>query len=296
MGAALGPILSLITPTFNRSAMLREALASVTSLGNMSIEHWVIDGKSTDDTLAWLPNAPGIRYLSEADCGLYDALNKGLDRASGEIIGFLNSDDLLVPSPLPAIIVAFADPEVQVVTGGVEVVRGTETLRSQQAETDLRLDLKNVLRGAPNINARFFRRSFVERVGGFDLAFPIAADREWLLRAVMLKPVQRVIPGLVYRYREHDTSLTFNASDSNAVRYRAEHAAIAEKHLANHELNAATRRFLQSFHRRETSTLAARELRLGNYAGVKEWMGRGCTQSALWPLTFARRCAGMWFD
>jgi hypothetical protein len=169
-------------------------------------------------------------------------------------------------------------------------------LRSYRRESDLRLDLQNVLRGSPNINARFFRRSFVERVGKFDLAFPIAADREWLLRAVMLEPVQAIIPNLVYRYREHDDSLTVNAADPNAVRYRTEHAALAEKHLADRALNAPTRRFLQSFYRRESTTLAARELRQGNYGSVKEWVRRGCRQSALWPLTFARRCAGMWFD
>jgi len=72
--------------------------------------------------------------------------------------------------------------------------------------------------------------------------------------------------------------------------------APAEKHLAGHALSPEQRRFLQSFHRRETATLAAQELRAGELRGFREWANRGLRQSGLWPLTFARRCVGMWFD
>lgn len=292
---------SLITPTFNRSAMLREAIASVVTPPGLSIEHWVIDGNSTDDTLTWLRDVRGIHGISEPDRGLYDALNKGLARAKGEIIGFLNSDDLLVADALPAIVEAFADPAVDVVTGQVEffhdATTGTrETLRAMDIESELQLDLRNVLRGSPNINARFFRRGFVERIGEFDLSYSIAADREWLLRAVLLNPAQRIVNRPVYRYREHGDSLTVHATNRNVMRYRSEHAALAEKHLAGQALSPEQRRFLQSFHRRETATLAAQELKAGELQRLREWASRGLHHSALWPLTFARRCVGMWFD
>lgn len=292
------PTVSLITPTFNRSAMLREAIASVEG---GSSEHWVIDGGSTDGTLAWLCETPGIQWISEPDRGLYDALNKGLRRATGDIIGFLNSDDLLVASALPAIRGVFAEPSVEVVTGSVEFFRdgepgAPEVLRMMEAESELDLGLQNVLRGSPNINARFFRRSFVERVGEFDLSYSIAADREWLLRAVLLNPTQRFVKQTVYRYREHSDSLTIHATNRNVFRYRSEHAALAEKHLGGDALSAQQRQFLRSFHRRETATLAARELRAGEIQVFREWAQRGLKQSGLWPLTFARRCVGMWFD
>lgn len=292
---------SLVTPTFNRSAMLREAIASVDAPADVSIEHWVIDGNSTDGTLTWLSDNSGIQWISEPDRGLYDALNKGLARAKGEIIGFLNSDDLLVASALPEIVKTFDDPAVDLVTGCVEFFRNTktgdrETLRIMDEESDLRLGLSSVLRGSPNINARFYRRRFIERVGEFDLSFAIAADREWLLRAVLLNPEQRFVKQTVYRYREHDDSLTVHATSRNVLRYRSEHAALAEKHLLGKELTPEQRRFLRSFHRRETATLAAAELRAGEMRKVREWAGRGVRQSGLWPLTFVRRCVGMWFD
>jgi glycosyltransferase len=295
------PQISIITPTYNRSAMLREALASAAAPANVTIEHWVIDGNSTDDTLAWLPGTPGTLWISEADHGLYDALNKGLARAKGGIIGFLNSDDLLMADALPAVVEAFSDSKVDIVTGHVEFFCDAEsgdrkTLRVMDAEPELKLDVHNVLRGSPNINARFFRESFVKRVGEFDLAYSIAADREWLLRAALLNPTQRILNRVVYRYREHSDSLTVHATSRNVTRYRSEHAAVAEKHLANVELSSEHRRLLQSFHRRESATIAAQELRSGNFPELREWTKRGLRQSPLWPFTFARRCVGMWFD
>jgi glycosyltransferase involved in cell wall biosynthesis len=292
---------SLITPTFNRSAMLREAIASVTAPSGLAIEHWVIDGSSTDDTISWLRDVPAIRWLSEPDRGLYDALNKGLSRATGEIFGFVNSDDLLVSESLPSVIEAFADPAVDVVTGHVEFFRdgesgGRETLHRITDAPALELNLRNVLRGSPNINARFFRRSFVERVGEFDLAYSISADREWLLRAVLLNPRQEMINRLAYRYREHGDSLTVHSTGRNVTRYRSEHAALAEKHLGGNALKSDQRRLLQSFHRRESATIAAQELRAGNFPELRMWTARGLRQSPLWPFTFARRCVGMWFD
>ena len=281
--------------------MLREAITSAKPPLGLSLEHWIIDGASTDGTAAWLPEVPEIQWISEPDRGLYDALNKGLVRAKGEIIGFLNSDDLLVADALPVVLEKFMDPAAEVVTGSVEFFRDgkggdRERLRVMDDEGELRLNLPNVLRGSPNINARFFRRSFVERVGEFDLSYSIAADREWLLRAALLNPVQRFVQQTVYRYREHEDSLTVHATDRNVARYRSEHAALAEKHLAQSSLSPGQRRLLLSFHRRETATLAARALRMGEMPGFREWCRRGMQQSGWWPLTFARRCVGMWFD
>jgi len=292
------PTVSLITATFNRSALLREAIASA---AGGSREHLVIDAASTDDTLKWLRETPGIQWSSEPDRGFYDALNKGLKRTTGEIIGFLNSDDLLAPDALATVTKAFTDPAVDVVTGQVEFFRAAdaghhETFLMMTAKAELELSLQTVLRGSPNINARFFRRSFVERVGEFDLAYTIASDREWLLRAVLLNPTQRLVNQPVYRYREHEGSLTIHSTSRNVARYRIEHAALAEKHLDGDALTTEQRRFLQSFHRRETATLAAQQLRAGELRAFREWAIRGIATSVLWPLTFARRCVGMWFD
>jgi hypothetical protein len=152
--------------------------------------------------------------------------------------------------------------------------------------------MRNVLSGIPLLNARFFRRSFIEGVGEFDLAFRIAADREWLFRAVLTKPREMIVPELFYRYRQHDDSLTFDASDRSSLAYREEHVAFAEKHLARSILPAEVRRELRRYHTRESVSVAAVHWQAGCRDQVHEWARRGRAQDALWPLWFAKRLAG----
>lgn len=94
------PLITVLTPTFNRSEMLKLTLASVRMQSYGAIEHIVIDGGSTDGTLAVLRNAEalwGTRWISQSDGGMYEALNKGLKMANGSVVGWVNSDDWLLP-------------------------------------------------------------------------------------------------------------------------------------------------------------------------------------------------------
>lgn len=93
---------SLITVTYNSGATLKDTIESVLSQDYNNIEYIIIDGKSTDNTLniiqKYEPLFSGrIKYISEKDNGLYDAMNKGIMKATGDIIGILNSDDFLQP-------------------------------------------------------------------------------------------------------------------------------------------------------------------------------------------------------
>src|ERR1700758_1524033 len=93
------PSFSIVTPSFNQAAFIEEALLSVRNQGHDNAEHLVIDGASCDGTvplLRRLAEAPGgttLRWLSEPDQGQSDALNKGFNRVTGDIVGWLNSDD-----------------------------------------------------------------------------------------------------------------------------------------------------------------------------------------------------------
>jgi len=299
--AVSAPRLTLITASFQRCAMLREALASVPHGGPVEIEHWVIDGGSSDGTIEMLQTAPRLRFLCEPDNGVYDAWNKGLARATADWVGFLNSDDLLVPESFPALAAAMRTRDVDVISGAAEFFSGEAAgthlaLRRLGAPEDLALTFRNVLRQAPIVNARFFRKAWIDAVGPLDPKLSIAADREWLLRMVRRDPRQQVIPECVYRYREHSGSLTVHATQRNVARYRAEHAALAETHLREPGLSGEGLRLLRSFHRRETATLAGWALRAGKYPEFQHWASRGLRQSALWPATFLRRLVGMVFE
>ena len=101
------PLITIITPTFNRRAMLASTLASVHLQTYARIEHIVIDGGSTDGTIDMLKSAAeqwGVKWVSEPDGGMYEAINKGLKIARGQIVGWINSDDLLLPWTCDAII------------------------------------------------------------------------------------------------------------------------------------------------------------------------------------------------
>src|SRR4051812_33516311 len=149
---------------------------------------------------------PNLRVHSGKDAGIYDAFNKGLSLASGEIVHFLNSDDLLVPGALDKVADAFRDQAVELVSGGVEFFEdlggGREKLlRRETSREALNFTLHQVVSGLPVINARFVRRELLTRVGQFDLQYSIASDREYLVRLALAQPKGAVVADVVYRYR-----------------------------------------------------------------------------------------------
>src|SRR5690349_1277163 len=109
--------ISLITVTYNSAATIRDTLESVGRQDNLDIEHIIVDGRSTDDTLAIINSYPYIaKLLSEKDKGIYDAMNKGIDLATGEIIGIINSDDFYTNNHvISSVMKQFEDPTVDAV-------------------------------------------------------------------------------------------------------------------------------------------------------------------------------------
>src|SRR3954451_25350744 len=101
MGAVTQPLLSIVTPCLNAASTLPQALDSVRSQGlGEAVEHVVVDGGSVDGTVDLLRDASGVKWVSEPDRGLSDAMNKGIALASGRYIGWLNADDFYLPGAL----------------------------------------------------------------------------------------------------------------------------------------------------------------------------------------------------
>jgi hypothetical protein len=144
--------------------------------------------------------------------------------------------------------------------------------------------LRAVTFGVPVINARFFRCSFLERLGPLDLRYTIAADRELLIRAALAQPRHLTLDRLVYSYREHDDSLTVRAHVPAALRYRAEHLDIAERYLARTDLTGEDHATFRAWHRAESAILALSLAREAQWRGAGAVARRGCRQSLAWPL------------
>lgn len=121
------PLFSIITPNFNSLDFLRQCKRSVADqqVPRGTIEHWIIDGGSNDGTPAWLAeNHPAGYWLSEPDNGMYDAINKGLHRAQGDLVAYLNADEQYLPGTLCHVADYFEDhPECDILFGDALLIR-----------------------------------------------------------------------------------------------------------------------------------------------------------------------------
>ncbi len=251
------PLLTVVTVCLNRADMIASAIESVlaqgsTSVGGVDVEHLVIDGGSTDGTPEVVASYPSVRFVSEPDSGLYDAMNKGIRLARGRYLVFLNSDDELALG-----VVAKVRPFM---LGGVDVVCvGTDIRRRRPGECDeviemitsphsIALTPLTATLGSPLLNAKFMRRGFVvESAGSFDLRYRLAADAELLLRAALSKPSLTVLPIVGHHYVEHAGSLTINRGDTGGRLAAEECIAIAEVMLRKPGLAYRTRNLMRAW-------------------------------------------------
>ena len=291
------PRISIVTPCLNRARYLGAAIESVRAQNFPDVEHIVVDGMSTDGTVELLARHPHLRVIREPDTGLYDALNKGLRAASGDIVGHLNSDDLYAPGVFAAVAEAFADPQVDAVFGGAEVFEGDtpeerRVVRRFTRREEIELSVFNTTVGVPITNARFFHRRVYERVGYTDLRYRIAADRDFLLRVALTEPRAVLLDRVIYQYRMHPGSLTINRDEAAAAKVRDEYLAIAEDFLAKSELPEEARRCCRQWHERESALAALRALQGGAWTRFRYYARRGLRTNAAWPVMLARHFAG----
>lgn len=211
--------ISVITAVFNNRQTIADALDSTLSQSHENLETVVIDGGSTDGTRAVL-QAYGDRLsimVSEPDKGIYDALNKGIRRASGDIIGVMHSDDLFADREVLArIAAAFADPAVQAVYGDLLYVRKGDPARVVRYWRAGEFSPRKLGWGwMPPHPTLYLRRAVYERAGGFDTRYRIAADYDYILRIfsdMALNPVY--IPDVLVKMRIGGSS---NRSLSNII-------------------------------------------------------------------------------
>lgn len=198
--------ISVVTAVYNRRATVAQALDSVLSQTHPLVESVVIDGASTDGTLDVLQryrSRVGV-LVSEPDKGIYDALNKGIGRARGDVIGFLHADDLFAnENVLAKIASAFDDPRVDAVYGDLLYVRHedvTQVVRYWRAGA---FDPAALKRGWMPPHPTFYvRRAVYERLGGFDTSYRIAADYDSALRFLAVGRIQAAyIPEVLVRMR-----------------------------------------------------------------------------------------------
>lgn len=176
--------LSLITATFNNHETIRRCLDSVSAQTYKDIEHIIVDGQSTDGTLDLISEYRNkdARVISEQDSGVYDALNKGISLSSGDIIGFLHSDDYFSHSEvLTNIVQCFSSEKVDGVYGDIRYVNGRGDVFRYWKSGDY--NPKLIRKGwMPPHTSLFLRNTVYQSSGLFDLEFKISADYDLVLR------------------------------------------------------------------------------------------------------------------
>lgn len=198
--------ISIITAVYNRAATIGQALDSVARQTHRDIEHLIIDGASTDATLAAIARhqTPITRLISEPDNGIYDALNKGLHHARGDIIGLVHSDDFLAHDHVLARIAhAFADPAIDAVYGDLDYVAADDPDRIIRRWRAGPFSPAALRRGwMPPHPALFIRRRLVDAHGAYDTSYRIAADYEAILRWFGHAPIRAAyLPQVLVKMR-----------------------------------------------------------------------------------------------
>lgn len=181
--------ITVITVTYNSEATVAETMDSVLAQIYPNIEYIVVDGGSTDKTIdiirQYEPRFQGrMRWISKPDQGIYDAMNKGIAMATGEVIGMLNSDDLFIDAEvLTDIASAFEDRQIACIHGNLYFVRHDDTNHIVRIWKSSPYKPNSFARGWHPAHPTFYvRREYYIRFGGYDIAFPVSADFELMLR------------------------------------------------------------------------------------------------------------------
>lgn len=229
--------ITILTPCFNGVQYVAEAIESVRRQAYPNLEHIVLDAGSTDGTLALLRRYPDLRVISEPDAGAHDAMNKGIARSTGEVVGFLNTDDIYADGVLSEVGRLFtADPTLDVAVGSSIVFEDTASgARKPLVTRDHAMDdgfwLPELAFGHPGFNARFFRRRVFAQIGRFDNSYYIAADRHFLIRIALAGLKARRMQSVGIYYRHHAGSQTMNPQRRLAGSIAREHVRMAEEFL-----------------------------------------------------------------
>lgn len=217
---ASSPLVSIVIATYNRADFLAEAIDSVLEQDHTAVECVVVDDGSTDDTPGLLRAYAGrIVVLTQENRGQPRAVNRGFRESHGALLGVLGSDDRLYPGAIAHAVAALvADPRAAVAHGDVELTDERDDPIMRYGVGDLQLVDCLRFHAGPATTGMLFRRTAIEKVGGWNPDFPVGPDFEFWLRLGLCGRYAHV-PRLLGNFRQHPGSITA-AREDDAARAR----------------------------------------------------------------------------
>lgn len=243
------PKISIITPSLNQGQYIERTIRSVLSQDYPDLEYLVMDGGSSDQTLDILKRYSGrVKWVSEKDSGQTNAINKGLAMATGEILAYLNADDLFLPGTLNKVAQQFLErPDAMWMTGKCLIVdeydREVRKLITAYKNIWLGVHSPSLLLITDYISqpATFWRADIMKEIGMLDETLHYAMDYEYWLRLSAKYPLT-ILPEYLAAFRVHSQSKNTNAGHGRS--YIDEEKLIIKKYT-----NSKVMRSLHDVHR-----------------------------------------------
>lgn len=203
------PLISIITPSLNRADLIENTIQSILSQNYSNFEHIIVDGQSTDTTMDILRKYKHLKTYS-FKCTTSEAQNFGIDVSKGKIIGFINSDDYLLPGVFKELERFFFNfKNVDIFTGSFLIKEKEKIIYKAPLQHNI-LDLETLAYGAPGINSTFFKRGVFNTFGKFRNDFQIVFDRAIIAELILGGAKSVSIPKYFLVYLKHKGSNTIN--------------------------------------------------------------------------------------
>lgn len=237
------PLVTIIVPSFNQGRFIKETLDSILSQDYRPIEVLVLDGGSTDQTVGVLESygaTPELKWWSEPDNGVVDAFNKGLARATGDIIGVQSSDDVYLPGAISAAVEFMCtNPDFALVYGDVDYIDENSKVTGRDLLTAF--DLKHYLGRFTYIPqpGAFFRAQLVQEIGGWREEVSYTADADYWMRIAVGHKVAK-LDRVMGRYRYHA-----DQRDTQKAKIARDWEKMIRDLLAANDLDSETRHFAE---------------------------------------------------
>ena len=193
---------SILTPSYNQAPFIEQTILSVINQPGIEKEHIIMDGDSNDETVAILKKYPHLIWVSEKDKGQADALRKGLKLATGDIVGWLNSDDYYEEGIFESVAKHFEDPKTMWVIGNLSAV--FDSTQEVIADTSPQVTYQRLLNNPDIIRQppTFFRKEFLLQAGGWNPDYFMVMDYDLWLRLVKIATPKMVNETWAY-FRMH---------------------------------------------------------------------------------------------